>query len=216
MTRIALIHATPVAMAPIAEVFQRLWPEAETQNLLEDALSADLARQGKLDDTMTTRFRRLARYAADCGADGILFTCSAFGPCIEAAADDLSPLPVLKPNEAMFADAMAIGGRIGLVATFAPSLPSMADEFHAISGAASKDIELVTVCADGALEALHDGDHATHDRLVAEAASSLGACDAIMLAQFSMADAASTVRSAVSVPVLTSPESAVRRLQDVR
>ena len=36
---------------------------------------------------MTGRFLLLAKYAEDNGADGILFTCSAFGEAIEVAAE---------------------------------------------------------------------------------------------------------------------------------
>ena len=214
MTRIALIHATPLAMPPIAEAFQRLWPDADIFNLLEDSLSTDLAQLGRLDDAMTDRFRRLARYAADCGADSILFTCSAFGPCIEAAAEDLEPMPVLKPNEAMFAETLAIGGRIGLVATFAPSLPAMTAEFDAMAAQMGIDATLISVCAKGALDALSDGDALRHDNLIAEAVESLSNCNAIMLAQFSMANVSKVVESRVLCPVLTSPDSAVRRLRD--
>jgi hypothetical protein len=54
-------------------------------NLLDDSLSADLARSaGGLDARMTARFVALAAYAIGTGAQGILFTCSAFGPCIDA------------------------------------------------------------------------------------------------------------------------------------
>ena len=69
------------------------------------------------------------------GADGILFTCSAFGPCIEACARELAPMPVLKPNEAMIEEAVALTGphgRIGLMATFAPTLASMPPEFSVV------------------------------------------------------------------------------------
>ncbi|MEC7204008.1 MAG: hypothetical protein VXW49_10080, partial [Pseudomonadota bacterium] len=87
--RIALIHAMPVSIPPIEEAFQRLWPAAETVNLTDDSLAGDLAAAGTLQPEMTDRFQALSRYSVSAGADAILFTCSAFGPCIEAAAADL-------------------------------------------------------------------------------------------------------------------------------
>jgi hypothetical protein len=120
--RIALIHALKHSVTPTEDAFGRLWPDATLMNLLDDSLSADMAREHVLSDTMTRRFLALGRYARDTGADGILFTCSAFGPCIEAVAQQLRPLPVLKPNKAMIAEAVALAGprgRIGLMATFA-------------------------------------------------------------------------------------------------
>src|ERR1043166_3639604 len=99
--RIALIHALKHSIVPVEASFARLWPEARLMNLLDDSLSADLARDGRLTDAMTERFLGLGRYAAGTGADAILFTCSAFGPCIEAVARAHAPMPVLKPNEPM-------------------------------------------------------------------------------------------------------------------
>lgn len=207
--RIALIHALKHSIQPIEAAFARLWPEARLANLLDDSLSADLARDGAIAPAMTQRFRALARYAADAGARGILFTCSAFGPCIEACARDLAPMPVLKPNEAMVAEAVARGGRIGLLATFPGTLASMPAEFP-------QGTALVPCLAQGALAALDRGDGALHDQLVAEAAkAALRDCDVIALAQFSMARAAAAVESATGRPVLTTPESAVRRLRDL-
>src|SRR6478735_10192287 len=82
--RIALIHATPLAVAPIQSAFERLWPQARRMNLLDDSLSLDRAAAGSLTPAMTQRFVDLARYAQGTGCSGILFTCSAFGPAIEA------------------------------------------------------------------------------------------------------------------------------------
>lgn len=205
--RIALIHALRHSPPPVEAAFARLWPEAVLMNLLDDSLSADLARDGALAPRMTERFLALARYAAGTGAAGILFTCSAFGPCIEAVVADLAPMPVLKPNEAMIEEAAAMGGTVGLLATFAPTLDTMPPEFPA-------GMRVVPRLAEGALAALDRGDAAEHDRLAAAAARGLDAeCGAVALAQFSLARAAPAVAAATGLPVLTTPDSAVRKLR---
>ena len=213
--RVALIHALAHSVAPINAEFDRAWPECERMNLLDNSLSADLARSAAgLDARMTGRFLALVGYALDAGADGILFTCSAFGPCIDAVAARWPGVPVLKPNEAMIEEAVRRaraaprGGRIGLVATFAPTLASMPAEFPA-------GVVVVPVLAEGALAALDRGDAATHDRLAADAARRAVAqgCDVVALAQFSLARAAPAVAAAVAVPVVTTPASAVRALR---
>jgi Asp/Glu/hydantoin racemase len=206
--RIALVHALKHSIAPIEASFARLWPDARLMNLLDDSLSAVLARDGRLTDAMTGRFLSLGRYAAGAGADAILFTCSAFGSCIEAVAREHAPMPVLKPNEAMIEQAAARGRRIGLLATFAPTLASMPGEFPG-------SIQVVPKLAAGALAALDRGDRAEHDRLVAEAARELSGCDLIALAQYSMAPAAALVAEASGRPVLTTPDSAVQKLMEV-
>jgi Asp/Glu/Hydantoin racemase len=206
--RIALIHALKHSIVPIETSFSRLWPEASLMNLVDDSLSADLARDGRLTDAMTGRFLSLGRYAADTGADAILFTCSAFGPCIEAAARAHAPMPVLKPNAAMIEQAVARGGKIGLLSTFAPTLMSMPPEFPS-------SVEIVPKLAEGALAALDRGDRAEHDRLVAEASRDLRDCDLIALAQYSMAPAAELVAEATGRPVLTTPDSAVLKLKQL-
>ncbi len=209
MPRIALVHATPLAIEPIADAFRAGWPDAATVNILEDSLSADLARDGALTDAMTARFKTLAQYAVDTWADAILFTCSAFGPSIEAARDLVAPVPVLKPNEAMFDAAAATGGAIGMIATFPPSLPPMVAEFEAAAPGRS----LKTALAAGAMHALADGDVARHDAMIEAASNDVADCDVIMLAQFSMAHAADRVAAATGKPVLTSPTSAVTALK---
>lgn len=213
--RIALIHALRHSPPPIEAAFASAWPEPVLMNLLDDSLSADLAREGRLTPRMTERFLTLSRYAAGTGADGILFTCSAFGPCIEAVAEALAPMPVLKPNEAMVEEACAEAGRaaagaraprVGLLATFQPTLDTMPPEFPA-------GVTVVPKLAEGALAALDRGDPAEHDRLAARAARDLADCDVIALAQFSLARAAPLVAAATGRPVLTTPDSAVRKLR---
>jgi hypothetical protein len=206
--RIALIHALKHSIVPIEASFARLWPDATIMNLLDDSLSADVARDGRLTSAMTDRFLALGRYVASAHADAILFTCSAFGPCIEAVARAHAPMPVLKPNEAMIEQAVARGHRIGLLSTFAPTLQSMPPEFPS-------SVQVVPKLAEGALVALDRGDRAEHDRLVAKASRDLRDCDLIALAQYSMAPAAALVADASNLPVLTTPDSAVSKLKQM-
>jgi Asp/Glu/hydantoin racemase len=213
MTRIALIHATPAAVGPIKDAFAEAWPEPDLVNLLDDSLSRDRALTPELTDGIFRRFDALGRYAVSFGAEAILFTCSAFGPAIERVAQSVD-MPVLKPNEAMFAEAIAVGGTIGMLATFEPSIASMADEFEEQATRAGASATLKSVLVPRAMAALQAGQREEHDALVAEAAATLAGCDAIMLAQFSMAPAAQRLRGQTSVPVLASPASAVAALKN--
>ena len=126
----------------------------------------------------------------------------------EAVAREHAPMPVLKPNEAMIEQAAAQGCRIGLLATFVPTLASMPREFP-------PGIEIVPKLAEGAMAALDRGDRATHDRLVVEASRDLRHCDLIALAQYSMAPAAELVAQASGRPVVTTPDSAVLKLKNM-
>jgi hypothetical protein len=210
--RIALIHAVSVAVEPVRVALARGWPEAEAANLLDDSLSVDRERAGSLTPALASRIVALARYAHGLGARGILFTCSAFGPAIAEAAAAL-PIPVLRPNEAMFDAAIARGARIGMVATFAPALDTMLEEFRDEAARHGSPARLEAVVAAGAMDALRAGDEAAHNRLVAEAARGLAGCDVVMLAHFSTARAAAAVRDAIAAPVLAAPDAAVARLR---
>lgn len=217
MTRLALVHALAHSVAPINDALVRDWPEARRMNLLDDSLSADLAASpAGLDDAMTQRFLALADYAVSAGAQAILFTCSAFGPCIDAVKRRHAALPVLKPNEAMVDEAVALAAArsgpgsvpVGLVATFGPTLQSMPAEFPPA-------VDLRCALAEGALDALNHGDAARHDALAADAAARLvdAGCGVIALAQFSLARARPVVEARCGVPVLTTVDSAVRALR---
>ena len=210
--RIVLVHAVRVAMQPIEDAFRAAWPEAERVNLLDDSLSIDRAAARELQPAMYARFQALTDYAQAIGAAGVLFTCSAFGPAIEGARQGRR-FPVLKPNEAMFAAALARGGRIGMLATFEPSIAPMEEEFRAMAASVRPDARLRSVFVPDAMDALNAGDGERHDRLIAARAPELAGCEVVLLAQFSTARAAPAVSGALNLPVLTSPQSAVEELK---
>jgi Asp/Glu/hydantoin racemase len=211
--RITLIHAVTIAIAPVLEAFHEGWPEADVANLLDDGLTGALAREGGLTPPIVQRIRDLAAYAARSGADGILFTCSAFTPAMDMARQDVR-IPLLKPDEAMFAAALDAGRRIGVVATFSGTIPVAEPQIRAAAAARGVEVEIASAAVPEAFKAMSAGDTSTHDRLVADAAAALAPrVDVICLAQFSMARARSEVQRRVTIPVLTSPAAAVHRLR---
>ncbi|MFY0661524.1 MAG: hypothetical protein JXR15_13610 [Shimia sp.] len=211
--RLALIHATRVAIDPIESAAQKLWPEAETVTILEEGLSADRQNDAELSLDLWDRIIGLARYAEDIRADAILFTCSAFGRAIEDAADG-AKVPVLKPNQAMFTEALAIGTRVAMIYTFPPAAEGMEEEFRETAKASGSDAQVRSYFCEGALAAKHTGDDAKHDALIAATAASIADADVILLAQFSMADAAGLAREKTNIPILSSPDSAILAIKE--
>jgi hypothetical protein len=171
---------------------------------------------------MVERFIVLAQYAKRAGCQGILFTCSAFGEAIEAAAAAVA-MPTLKPNEAMFEDALRAALKanqndaevlnIGLVATFAASIVSMSEEFNALAASLERQVQLHSLFVPNAMDALAQGHAEEHHRLIAEGVQTMPSCDVIMLAQFSMAAAQTLAQTKTNTTILTSPECAVLALQ---
>lgn len=210
--RIALIHATRVAIDPIEAAITALWPEAETISILEEGLSVDRSKTEGLSGELTRRILDLSRYAEAAMADGILFTCSAFGSAIERANFEAG-VPVMKPNEAMFDAALGHGDRIAMIYTFPPAAAGMEEEFRDATVAGGYAAQITSYFCDGALDAKRAGDDRTHNQLIAATASQIADADVILLAQFSMAGAAQDVRTATALPVLTSPEAAVEEMR---
>lgn len=210
--RIVLIHATPLAVAPVNETFAQQWPEAQIANLLDDALSGDRGKVSALTPEFYQRIDALVDYAVSMHAAAILFTCSALGEAIEASARQHA-LPILKPNEAMFEAALEQGSNIVMLATFAPAVPGMEAEFQQLAALKGSDASMTTRVVAGARDALSRGEVELHNQLVAEAAREVQHADAIILAHFSMEVAFSEITAAVTCPVLSSAQSAVAKLK---
>jgi aspartate/glutamate racemase len=210
--RIALIHATPIAMDPIHRALASAWPEAEPVNILEDSLSQDRTQWPEETAELTERIVKLAQYAESIGSQAVLFTCSAFSLSIEKAAK-MCAIPVLKPNEAMFEAAIRKGGKTAMLYTFAPARDGMEIEFREEAMRLNPAATIESYLVKGAIEAVRAGDVETHNALLASTAEKLRGYDAISLAHFSTARALAAVQAVTSIPVLTSPDAAVAKLK---
>jgi Asp/Glu/hydantoin racemase len=215
--RIAVIHALEESVGPARLAFAELWPEAYSFDLLDTSLAVDRLDRGELDEAMSQRFCGLADYAGSSvgrggRTAGILFTCSAFGPAIDAVKA-VSSIPAFRPNEAAFDLALDRGGNLGLVVSFEPSLGALEAELREMAAARGISVSVKSALAAGALEALRRGDGETHDRVVADSVARLGRVDAVILGQFSLARARAAAERASGLPVLTTPHCAVEALR---
>jgi aspartate/glutamate racemase len=202
------------AMDAAVRAFAADWPEARISNLLDDSLFSWVREAGGVVPEMYGVFRNLTHHMVARGADGILFTCSAFRQVIDACIKEFD-LPILKPNDAMIEKALDAGSRIAVMATVGPTIPSISVEIEEIAAARGQKVQLVPYTVDRAFDALASGDPHAHDRLVAERAREIRNCDAIVLAQFTLSRAVPAIQAVNKIPIYNSPGAAVARMREM-
>jgi Asp/Glu/hydantoin racemase len=212
--RIGLIHALQASIAPIETAFSRFWPEAEAVNLLDGSLYLDYDAAGEVTPEITRRIRALIDHAAGFGARGLLLTGSLFSQPVQDARKELS-IPALAAYEAMIEEAFASGSRFGLIATYADTITMMEADIECYARAKGFACTVETKMVEGALDAVQSGDRERHDWLVAAAAEGLAECDVLLLAQHSMSPVKERIPERAGRRVLTSSETAVRKLREL-
>jgi Asp/Glu/hydantoin racemase len=211
-TRIALLHTGAVVIPMAGEFVARELPDVTAINYLDDRIVADLGDPERAR-SVPARIGELAQAAVDAGAEAILLTCSSISE-LAAGTSERIGVPILRIDEAMADEAVATGDRIAVLATLATTSGPTTRLIEERAALAGRNPSITSVVIDGAFSAVSSGDRPTHDRLVAAAIERAAAdADVVVLAQASMASAASNVD--VDVPVLTSLESGVKRLRSL-
>src|SRR5882672_2918956 len=210
--RIFLVHPYGPTVAPIDAAFRRAWPEAQTVNLLDESLYADVPADGTLAPSLYQRVATLLQHCQASGADGIVFTGTTFGPAIEAARQHIK-VPVLKAEEAMADQAVALGERILLVCTAKRAMPIVRQSLDEAAVRLRLTRRISELWVAGAKDAITDGAMEAHDRLIAKAVEAAADVDVIVLGQISMVPAQTYLSPAVLRRVITSPHAAVERMR---
>lgn len=210
---VTLIHTVASLVEPFRNLAGELLPQVDVFHVVDESLLTVTRRRGEV--TVQTRRRLLshALSADDLGVSAILVTCSSMGPAVEAIQPFVAAR-LLRVDDAMADNAISLGRRIAVLGTLSTTMEPTRELIgsHAIEHGVQVSVESV-VC-EGAFEALASGDTATHDGLVRAALLRLAADnDVIVLAQASMARVLATLGdTALAIPVLTSPRSAMERL----
>ena len=209
--RIALISATPLAIAPAAAAIAQAFPGGTIWNLLDDRLLADAQEQGGISPELAGRMDRLIETALAGGADGVLLTCSQYGMRADVRDPAADGVAVLSPDGAMFAEAVAMRPeRLLLVASLESAAADSSERLLAAFAVADTVTHVSTLVVPAAARPLEPSELV---RVLGDAVAEAGAgYDLIVLAQFSLAPAAAAVTERVGVPVLEAPGAAARRL----
>ena len=214
--RVAFIHTVPPLVPVFTQLGADLLPGVILYHILDEPLVERVRRRGVLAPEDAERLAIHVEAAAEIGAEVVLVTCSTISPCVDAIRAG-APIPVLKIDEAMIAEAVRLGCRIGVVATSRTTLEPTRMLLAAEAQRAGKTIDVDLVFVDEALSALLAGNGETHDRLVKSAVTALaGRSDVVVLAQATMARVLSVIpEGARPVPILSSPHLALAQVRDL-
>ena len=218
--KVAFIHTSPAAVGPLMQFYAEAAPELEITNLLDDGLLRLLAAQ----DLATAQARltdMIAVAAATYRAEAAMVTCSSVSKEMVEGISEGFELPVLKIDYPMARQAVRAGGKIGVAATFPPTLVPTRRLLSEAAREAGAEVEIIEDVTAEAYDSLLSGDAERHDDLLLESVSRLerqGVC-VVVLAQVSMARVLPKVEGRIGVPVLSSLHTsldAIRRALDHR
>lgn len=213
--RLALIHTSPL-LVPVFEALcvSRL-PHAGRFHVVDESLIRNTIAAGRLEKTTIRRLCAQIGSCVEAGATAVLVTCSSIGPAVKIARE-LHETPIYRVDEAMAERAVAIGSRVGVLATLRTTIDPTVQLIRETAAQAGSDCRVIEELCQGAFEAVLAGDGVTHDKLVTEGLIRLaGSVDVVVLAQASMARVLERLApDELPVPVLCSPDLAIEQIRN--
>ena len=214
MKTVAAVYTAQALVEPLTAIFEEELPGVRLINIVDGGLIQDVIRDGGVTVGTARRLMHCYMAAVDAGADVILNTCSSVGDVVPHARWFV-PAKIIKIDDAMAARAVQAGKRIAVLATLMTTLDPTARLVRSAAMAAGASVEIVEGLAEGAFQALSDGDGNRHDGLILETALQVAdRADVLVLAQGSMARMEHQLRNATGKPVLSSPRSGVAALKE--
>ena len=215
MKTVVAIHTAMPMIEPTRELFAKYIPEARLINIVDDSLIQDVIHAGKVTESVKKRLLNYYESAVEAGADVIFNTCSSVGDVALEAKKDFK-VPLVKIDDDMALEAIIKYQRIGVLATLPTTLAPTIRLLKYFAAKSKREVGIVEGLADGAFQAIINGDRETHDRLIIEVAESIAnKVDGFILAQGSMARMESQLQNITQKHVLSSPERGVLNVKQV-
>lgn len=213
---LVLVHTVPLLVETFDHLGKKILPGVRFKHVVDEPMLERIRDRGHLSPQDAARLQTHVELAHEIHAGAVLVTCSTVSPCVNELPSQNS-IPVIKIDQAMLARAVGAGARVGVVATVTTTLEPTQQALVAEAEGRGKTIETQMVFVPDAFAALSGGDGARHDSLVKQVVLDLApGVDAIVLAQASMGRVLEVFApDECRVPILTSPETALRHVQDL-
>lgn len=162
-------------------------PGVRVTYITDDTVLADVRAAGSPTPAVIERTILYVMAAEKAGADLILFSCSTMGDVAELCRQ-FSRIPIVRIDEPMARQAVALGSRIALVSTLETTQAPSRRLIERLGREAGKDIMIESRVEQEAWEALAAGDNKRHNEILLHGIRQLdaGGYDAIVMAQVSM------------------------------
>lgn len=211
MKKVALFHtnaATPDMMKKLAT---EIMPDVEVMHILEDSMIKDVMQNQGVTPEINARIASYIKIAEIAKCDLFMTACSSIGYAVEQC-QFMTEMPLTRIDQAMIDEAIEIGGKITVLATVETTLNPTLDFIHRRAKQANKSLTIQSRLMANAFTALLNGNAEKHDEIVKIGLQqALKESDVIILAQASMSRVLDTLPTP-EIPVLTSPERAIKWL----
>lgn len=213
MKKAAIFHTSKGTLSMVDELAKRIMPDVTLMHIVEDSMIADVMAQGGVTPAINARIATYVTSANLAGCDIFFTACSSIGASVEGC-QFISPIPVMRIDEAMALEAVERYDTIAVLATVGTTLAPTLELIQRKAAELGKKTVIHSQLMAEAFTAFLAGKLETHDAIVAAGIhEALGKnCDAIVLAQASMSRVLASVGE-LPVPVLTSPERGIQLLK---
>lgn len=219
MKKVMLLHTVKSVCDTFGlELSDVLGSDVIIDNMLDTFLADDPARHGGVFST-ENRLRLVhdLESAQLADPDLIVVTCSSLSPYIHSLRPFFK-VPIIAVDDAMCNAALDKGSKIAVLATAASALEPAIWKLNLFAKERGVKVYLQSFCNPEAIAALKKGDRATHDRLLLQMADKVDRnCNAVILAQASMAQMNDKVEKLTGISTFSSPalcQAEVKRVLD--
>ncbi|HET6871534.1 MAG TPA: aspartate/glutamate racemase family protein [Sporolactobacillaceae bacterium] len=212
MTKLAIIHTTPVTIETLKHLAEEKLPGCEIINFVDDSILPELGQNGGDVTEVQERLIQYAMNAEKAGADVILNACSSVGEVVPLMRQKVA-IPVVRIDEAMAELAVTKGEVIGVAATLSTTLEPTIRLIQDKAKASGKQVQIKSALAGEAYARLMAGDMEGHDAALKEVLEQLvDSTDVVVLAQASMARVVETLPAEKRSHFFTSPALGMERV----